>query len=82
MKKFNPAMLDSELGDHTLVRIRGVRGTLFIVPKRRAQTIRCALGMSQQPSQRWYSRLRMERKESLELKKIVIDGPARQVAFH
>jgi len=34
MKKFDPKMLDFELGENgRLVRIRGVRGTLFVLPR-------------------------------------------------
>ncbi len=75
IKKFDVSMLDSELGEHGgLVRMRGVRGTLFIVPRSRVPLIRGALGTPKEPSQKWYSLRGMGRREFFELKSIILDS--------
>ncbi len=73
MKKFDTAMLDSELGERgRLVRIRAVRGTLFIVPRSRLTLIRNALGTPEEPTKKWYSLRRMRREEFFELKSLIV----------
>ncbi len=75
MKKFDPSTLDSELGEHgRLVRIRGARGTLFIVPRSRVSLIRGALGTPKEPSQKWYSLRGMGRSEFFELRRLILDS--------
>jgi hypothetical protein len=75
MKKFDPKMLDSELGENgRLVRIRGVRGTLFVLPRSKVALVLNALGRPREPNRKWYSLRRMRRQEFFELRSLVLDA--------
>ncbi|OLD34940.1 MAG: hypothetical protein AUI50_04215 [Crenarchaeota archaeon 13_1_40CM_2_52_14] len=75
MKKFDPKMLDSELGENgRLVRIRGIRGTLFVLPRSKVALVLNALGRPREPTRRWYSLRRMRRQEFFELRSLVLDA--------